>query len=161
MAGDFEEAVRSAEAGLEYAPGDPALLIIKGVGEENLGQAGKAAQDYAQAQAGLETPEEFFLLRGQAYLAANLLDLAERDAEEAVRLNPESAMAYLLAGQIHEVRREFAEAIQYYDTAFETASRNNQPQLEAIARTRTAMVMQMMNMQVTPPVWFETPTPVP
>lgn len=154
---DWQAALGEVDAALQYAPEDPTLHVLKGVVLENLGQETSAEDSYTVAKAYLPGEVEFLLLRAQAYENAGQSDAAMADAQEAVRLDPQSAQGYLLIGGIHESNRRFRDAMTAYDQAFQAADSQGQTELAAIARTRTAMVMQIINQGVDIP----THTPVP
>jgi hypothetical protein len=65
------------------------------------------------------------------------------------------AEAYLLAGQVHEMLGLFREALADYEQAYRAADASEHLELAAMARMRTAMLMQMMNN----PAFSTTPQP--
>jgi tetratricopeptide (TPR) repeat protein len=157
MYGDYADALEEVDAGLRVAPQDPTLLILKGVILEALGRIDEAEHNYEQAEQLVPNPEELLIIRGQAYVMNNLPEKALADALEAIRTNPQSPQAYLLLGQAHEMLYHYAEALKAYDQAYTSAEGSNQLELAALARTRTAMLMQSMNVQMATPAPSLTP----
>jgi tetratricopeptide (TPR) repeat protein len=158
MYGNLEEASQDVEKGLAIAPQDSSLLILKGVILESQNQFEEAQKYYTTASKGV-SKESFYLIRGQAYIMANLLEKAMADSQEAIKNNPDSVQGYLLIGQVNETIGQFKTALDDYNKAYEIADKLKQYELAALARTRMAMLMQSMNTQITPPAWMLTPTP--
>lgn len=156
QSGDLEQALEAVETGLKVDPNEPTLLTFRGIILENQGRVDQAALDFTAAGKGFSSREAFYITRGQGYAMINQLDKALADANAALEADSRSARAYLLIGQVHETQGLFQEAIHDYDKAFEIAEQNDQIELAAIARTRTAMLMQMMSMPQS-----ATQTPVP
>ncbi len=159
MEGDFEQGLADVEQGLAVAPGDPELLTLKGVLQQMLGRADEAKATYAEAAGQFERAEDFYVTRGQMYVMASQPELALADSQEAIRRNADLAQAYLLAGQANEMLGMFQAALDDYDRAYTTAEATENLQLAAMARMRTAMLMQMMGSQSLPtlPVATEAP----
>ena len=155
---DFESALQEVNQGLQIAPQAPELLVLKGIAQEQLGQSAQAAVSFEAAQKGFEQREEFWLVRGQAYLMANLPEKAFADAQAALQANPQSASAYLLRGQVEEVQKKYQDAIDDYNLAYAAANQSRQTELAAIARVRIAYLTQSMGAQSLPEQGI-TPTP--
>lgn len=147
MAGNAQSALEEVEQGLQVDPQDATLLITKGIIHDIQGQPDLAEESFAAALAVSASAEEFYVTRGQAYLMAQQMEKALLDAQEAVKANPNSAQAYLLSGQVYETTNRADAALTDYDKAFEAASQGNQPELAALARMRTAMLLQTMGVQ--------------
>lgn len=159
MSGNYAQGLAEAEAGLAIAPRDPELTTLKGVLQELSGQAAEAEQTYTEAAGLFERREDFHVTRGQAYAMAGQAEKALADALEAIRLNAEMPEAYLLAGQAHEMLMMFQEALEDYDRAYAAAEAADKLQLAAMARMRTAMLMQSMGSQALPTLPSETESP--
>lgn len=160
MYGSLTQAYDDVEKGLAIAPQDPTLLVLKGVILEASNQAEEAKKIFSVASQQV-SPEDFRLLRGQAYIMANQLEKARVDSEEAIRLNPDTIQGYLLLGQVEETTGQFRDALDSYEKAYTNADKRKQYELAALARTRMAMLMQSMNTQITPPGWMQPETPTP
>lgn len=156
---DLTTALNEVNQGLQASPHDPILLIMKGVLLENAGENSQAAQSFEQAKQAIPSQEDFYVERGQDYSLLNQTDKALGDVQSALNLNPNSATAYLLAGQIHETLQKYQEAIDDYNKAFAAAEKSQKTELAALARTRLAMLLQVMHTQLTLPAGEQTPTP--
>lgn len=154
--GEFDEALSAIDEGLKIDPTEPTLLTLRGIILEIKGAEEQAAQDFSLAEQRFASREIFLLTRGEGYAMANQLDKALEDAQEAVRINPQSPRGHLLIGQVYETQKMFQEAVAAYDRAYEAADQTNQLELAAIARARTAFLMQMIGMPSS-----NTPTPAP
>jgi tetratricopeptide (TPR) repeat protein len=150
MSGELDTALDEVEQGLSYVPGDPTLLTLRGVVLESQGDLQGAERDFAAAEQGIGSREDFLTLRGQAYLMIDDTDRALVDAEESVQINPDLARGYLLIGQVNETKGFFAEALASYERAYEAAEKAGQTEMAALSRTRIAMMMQMWNAQISP-----------
>lgn len=156
--GDLPGAMKQADQGLNTAPDDPRLLLLKGVVLEAQHNTADAEQSFSLAQKGMPNREEFLVTRGQYYAMANLPDAALADAAQAVQVNRFSAQGYLLMGQAHEMKTEYRKALDDYDLAYSAANQANQPELAAIARQHTAMLYQMMGAAASQTQTAATPT---
>ena len=154
---NWQAALGEVDAALQIAPDDPTLHVLKGVILENSGQGELAEASFTEAKKYMPGEVEFLLVRAQAYENSGQSEAAMADAQEAVRLDPQSAQGYLVIGGIHESNRRFRDALAAYDQAFQAADAQGQTELAAIARTRTAMVMQVINQGVDIPT--NTPEP--
>ena len=154
--GDLPQALAQVNEGLKAAPTDSRLLTLKGVILEMQGQAAQAQASYAAAQNTATSLEEFYTTRGQFYIMGNLASQALADAQQAVKIDPQSATGYLLMGQSHEMLLQYDAALTDYNHAFDAAGAANTPQLAAVARQRIAMLYQVMGQPSIPDI---TPTP--
>jgi tetratricopeptide (TPR) repeat protein len=148
MDGQYERALEEAEKGLTYVSSDPSLLIYKGVLLEVLGRTDESQQDFAAAQALIENWEDFLVTRAQAYSMVDQMEKARTDVDEAIELNPDFAQAHLLSGQINESTGNMHQALTDYENAYAAAEKSRNFELAAIARTRTAMLMQLINTRI-------------
>lgn len=146
LTGDFSLALSEIDQGLAIAPDELTLLVMRGVVFEASGRGSEAAAAYQAAEQSSESREEFLLARGQAYTLIEWYDAALADAEAAIVENPQSAPAYLLAGQVYEMRQDYFQALDEYEKAARAADALNQAEFAAIARTRIAFVMQTINL---------------
>jgi Tfp pilus assembly protein PilF len=159
LADDFAAAMREVDQGLQIAPQDPNLLVLKGVIQEKQGEQTRAAESFHAAEKGFATQEEFLLMRGQTYMMAKQPEKALADAQAAIQANPQSASAYLLHGQVNEDMQKYKEAMDDYNLAFDAANKAKTPELAALARMHIAMLTQTMNAQIVPePLVTPVPT---
>lgn len=142
---DPVSAMQEVEKGLQVNPTDPSLLMLKGVLLESQGNITGADQAFAAAHQGLPNEEDFLLTRAQTYIFANKVDKALADTQAVIQKNPQSPQAYLLSGQAHEILGQNMAALDDYDKAFQAAEKTGRTELAALARARTAFLMQRMN----------------
>lgn len=161
MAGDLDRALQEVDAGLLAVPQDPSLLVLKGVVLDGMGKVTEAQEVFKAAEDLTPNKDEFYITRGQYYSLANQMDKALSDAQAAIAINPDSAQGFLLAGQVYEFQKKYQDALDAYDQAFEVSDKEKQYELSALAKVRIAMLMQSMNVEITPPDWLLTPTPTP
>ncbi|MEW5961238.1 MAG: tetratricopeptide repeat protein [Chloroflexota bacterium] len=137
-AGNLEAALEAVTSGLAKAPGDPNLMLFQGVLLDLIGEKTKAAENFAQVQAGLDNRFEFFLRRSQLYLQVNRPEQAETDAQAAVALDDSSAAAWLLLGQALESQNRGFEAVSAYEKAGQLAFESGDSQVVVMARLALA-----------------------
>lgn len=133
-ASNYREALTFIEQGLVKVPGDPGLLIFKGVLHEQLGQEAEASRSFAEAQRILGDPLNFYLSRSQLELGLNQLAKAETDARTALELDENSAKAWLLLGQALELQDKRFAAMTAYEKAGDLALANGEDEVVVIAR---------------------------
>jgi tetratricopeptide (TPR) repeat protein len=160
LSGDFAKALDEVDQGLTIVPQDPTLLILKGVILDGLGREAEAQATFNAASPKV-SKEDFYLLRGQAYILANLTEKALSDSQSAIKENPDSIQGYMLLGQVNEMIGQSRTALDNYEKAYSLADQQKQYELAALVRTRMAMLMQSMNTQITPPAWMLAPTDTP
>jgi cytochrome c-type biogenesis protein CcmH/NrfG len=159
--GDLQKALPEVEQGLQAAPEDPELLILKGCLLNLIpGRESEAQAVFDQAEKIVADHEMFLLQRAQTYFVFNKFDIAQTDAQQAVDLNPKSAKGYLVLGQILESQREMDKAYAAYEKASSLASENDDSVIAAQARIKMGMVMQLMGVNMFEPTGI-TPTPTP
>lgn len=97
-AGRLSEALKSAHAAVAADANDPVAWFYRGWVRQMMGDNEKAMLDLAQAEHLGLAEETLYRLRAEALIALKRYDAAWRDADMAVRLNPEFAAAYYLRG---------------------------------------------------------------
>ncbi len=140
-AGNNEQALVELEQGLTKVPNDPELLLIKGLVEERLGDSTAAARSLAQAETGMNNPLVFNLTRGQLYVQFNQLPQAETAVRAALKIDENSARAWLLLGQVLEGQSQRAEALAAYEKAGNLAQANNEDEIFVMTRMALARLM--------------------
>jgi tetratricopeptide (TPR) repeat protein len=132
--GNYQEGLDAVEKGLAIVPDDPALLLIKGVLLENLGQAEAAAQSFEQARQNVSKPIDFYIGRGQLYIRTNQPIKTEEDARAALAIDDKAALPWLLLGQALESQGQRFESISAYEQASELALENGDNEIVVLAR---------------------------
>lgn len=152
--GNYEGALAAVEKGLAVVPDDANLLTFKGILEELLGQEGEAAQTFQAAQANLaDDPTAFYLGRSQLYLRVGEIEKAKADVEQALAIDEESALGWLMLGQVFESQNERLESMSAYERASELALADNNFQVVVLAR------LGLGRMGMMPPPLEGTATP--
>lgn len=137
-AGDYDTALAALEEGLRTATGDPGLLIFQGVVQQARGDTAAAERSFEQAQAGLNDPLYFYLVRSQMALRLNQPENAAADARAALELDENSARAWLLLGQALETQDQKMQALMAYDRAGNLALDSGDNEVYVIARMALA-----------------------
>lgn len=157
--GDFQAGLNEVDKGLQAAPNNPELLVLKGcILTQIKGKESDAAQVFALAETKLGDRELFLLTRSQTYSILGFADSGIADAQAAIALNPKSAKGYMLLGQGLEAKNDLSGAYNAYDRSSQLGNENNDPTTAAQARIKMGMMMQSMNILSTP---SETITPTP
>lgn len=149
--GDFRAALAEFEAAAAITPDDPALWVWLGVLHVELDELDEAQEAFDTARSLYETETDFLLNRGMAYLDAGDLDRAHADVEQVVVMDPQLAAGYYVRAGVFVEREDYATAVDDLDRTAELAQAAGDSQLEATARVRRAMVMQLwFGQQATP-----------
>lgn len=133
-AGNYRQALAMIEQGLAQVPGDPDLLLLRGVVQEALGDETAADASFKQAQAGLNGSSNFYLARSQLQLRVGQAAKAEHDARAAIDLDKNSAWAWFLLGQALEAQNKPAEAFPAYQKASELGLESGDSEVVVLAR---------------------------
>ncbi|MBN1219212.1 MAG: tetratricopeptide repeat protein [Anaerolineae bacterium] len=141
--GDYAGALTVLDEGLAQAPGNPSLLIFKGVVQQALGQEEAATQTFTEVRALMPNVKEFYLARAQLYLRMNQPERAEQDARAALELDEEFARSWLILGQSLEGQNKLTEAMSAYETAGPLAFEHNENEVYVLSRLALARVSQM------------------
>ncbi|HEY9076413.1 MAG TPA: hypothetical protein VIO61_07705 [Anaerolineaceae bacterium] len=147
---DYRAALSEAEKGLEIVPNDTEFLMLKGVLHQILGETVQAEETYRKVEPLLGSRLQFLVLRSQTFLGAGEAKLALEDAQAAIALDPNSAMANLVAGSASEALGEKQQAARYFEEASRLANEQGLDELNALARVRLAYLLQGMSTIPTP-----------
>ena len=147
LQGDIAGALSEVEQALAVAPGEPNLVILKGVLQQELGQSAVSGDTFAAAEAAFDNREDFLLARARAYLLLDQPEAAVADAQAVVELNPESAAGYVLLGRAYEQMEDYLEAIFAYEQAIDLAEEQGDFQLAGTARINVGILMQRFQAQ--------------
>lgn len=155
--GDLNGALAAAEAGSAEFPENTELLLWRAVLLGQLGRTAEAEQVRASARA-LYTDEAAFLIASsEVRLRAGDLNGAYAEARQATTLAPDNAYAYLALGGAHQARGEINAASDAFGAAARLAAEQKNVELEAVAKVRLAMLLQMAPMAPQP----AQPSPTP
>ncbi|MGE3303197.1 MAG: hypothetical protein AB7M12_08790 [Hyphomonadaceae bacterium] len=100
-----KEAIEDFGHALKYAPSEADLFIDRARAHAMLGDWRNAEIDLTHALDARPGDVLALRLRAEARLQQNVLDLAEKDAADAVRLAPKDVDALLVQGRVREARR--------------------------------------------------------
>jgi regulator of sirC expression with transglutaminase-like and TPR domain len=139
--GNLEAALAKYQALRELIPDDPEAYLRQGALYQVLDREEEAAQAFAYAQALLADQTEFFVQRGMIYLELGQLEFAQADAKEALSLNPESAMAYLILASVYESWGQMSKAIDHLEQAATLANAQGNDDLYVLIRYRQGLLM--------------------
>jgi predicted Zn-dependent protease len=135
--GDFEAALEAIESGLAKVPGEPGLVLFKGVLQERLGRNAEAMETLAQAEIAFGNPVSYHLTRAQLLLRVNQPEQAEQDVRTVLEIDQELPGAWLILAQALELQGKTFEAVQAYQTAGELAF--DQGNNEVVVLSRLAL----------------------
>jgi tetratricopeptide (TPR) repeat protein len=156
--GDYQAALAEVEKGLIKAPGDSDLLVLKGTLLTLIGGRDPEAEAaFREAEKAMGKLEYVYLMRAQNLSILGKPALAQSNAEEAIRINPESAQGYLILGQALEDQRDLEGAYQSYEKASTLSNDNNDPTVTAQARMKMGILLQSMGMDSLNPAPMATP----
>lgn len=132
--GEYDEALAAVEESLKVVPGDPGLLILKGIFLEVTGEEAEALRTFDQSQQNLNDPGNFHIARGQLYFRIGELEKAEADARTAIEIDDTAPRAWFLLGQTLEFQGKKFRAIPAYQQAGELALNSGDDQIIVLAR---------------------------
>ncbi len=138
---DFTTARALVEDGLVRTDNAVELLVWASVIAEREGDTAAAATYWDQALAADVPPDRLWVARGNNRFRAGDLDGAECAALTTLELEETNAQAHFLIASIAETRGEIDRAIDYFNSTYDLAERN-QPQLAVIARVRMGNMLQ-------------------
>ncbi len=153
--GTPEKALEFVEQALVISPEDEHLLILYGVASKLTDRMERAETSFTKALDIIGDKVDFLASRSQVYLAAGMPELALNDADQALLLNPESAIASYQKGLATNALGDTRSALQALENAANYASEEGNVELEAIARIQMAYLSTTFNM----PQLQLTPTP--
>ncbi len=139
--GNFQAALDDYREASQVDPSDGSLRIWVAVLADRVGDAEESKEATAAARK-LLPGANFYIRRGYVYLDLGSLDKAAADLERAIELDPSSAMAYYLHGNVMAAQRHVQKAIADYDKAAELAKAQGDARMEGLARIQKAYVLQ-------------------
>lgn len=141
MAGDYAAALDFAAAARSSVPHSVELAIWEAVLTERTGDLARSEELLAEAQTLIDDEELFWILTGNTRFQAADLAGADRAAQRALELNPDSAQAFFLLGNLAESTGDRRLAIDLFTHTSELAEAED-PQLSVIAKVRLAQLLQ-------------------
>jgi tetratricopeptide (TPR) repeat protein len=141
---DYESALIYLNIALDEVPGDPSLLLMRGVFYDLLEQREQADSDFGNAQTALNDPIGFYLGRGQVYMRTLQFAKAEEDAQAILAVNEARPEAWLLLAQALESQGRRLLAMDAYERAGELALDSGQNEIVVMARLGLGRVSGMM-----------------
>lgn len=145
--GDLMAALAEFEAAAALTPDDPDPWLWQGVIHFELNELDDAQVAFDTARALYETDSNFLLARGVAYLHVGDLAAASADAEQSIVESPHSGWGYYLRASVAVQQGDYNTAIADLERAETLARVAEDVQLEALARTQRANVIQLQMSQ--------------
>jgi tetratricopeptide (TPR) repeat protein len=142
--GDLRTALEDFDAATELTPDDPEPWLWKGALHNQLGEAAKAREAFAQAEPLYDTTVDFILNRGRVYLQAGDVERAKADVRTALDLDPMSDWGYYLRAGIAIRENDYDAALADLERAAQLAEAHGNGRLQAMATTQRAQLIQML-----------------
>jgi tetratricopeptide (TPR) repeat protein len=98
LANDNARAVKDETAAIALAPGNPDLLVDRGVILASTGKYWEAVDDFSKAHDMADGRADILVFRATAYRMLKSFDLAQDDLDRAIELQPKNPDAYLERG---------------------------------------------------------------
>ncbi len=156
-AGDYSTALDTANQGLTIATNDPTLVILKAIAQLKMGNATEAKLTFSQAEQMLGNQETLLLDRAITYIRIGDFQSALTDAQDAIKINPQSAEAYFYQATAYQNLGQDSAAYQSFDTASTLAENEGNTQLVATIRINMALLLQQLDVQISTPQTTGTP----
>ena len=106
LANDNKSALKDQNAAIKLAPQNVDLLTDRGVVLASTGKYWDAIDDFNKAHDLARSRADILVYRASAYRLLQTLDLANDDINEALRLDPTDADAYLERGIIRQLKKD-------------------------------------------------------
>ena len=140
--GDLRAALDAFKAATALTPDDPKMWTWQGVLHTKLGEEEEAQAAFDEAYSLYGTEASFLLDRSIAYVRLGDLDAASDDVEQVIADDPQLGWAYYVRSGLNVERGDCFAASADLEQAAELANEAGETQLEALARTQRAMVLQ-------------------
>ena len=142
--GEVESALAYLNQALAIRPADDRLLIQHGVVAQLNKDNVLAEESFSKAQQVIGDEVEFLVSRSQVYLTAGLPEYALQDAEQAILINPESAIAHYHKGLAANALGDPQTAFLSLEAAANYAHQEGKIELEGMSRIQIAYLSQNM-----------------
>lgn len=143
MEGRYAEAIPFIAANVEMDPENAEWYIRLGVLSELTGNAERAQWSYARGKELASSEGGFFEQRAGFFYEAHQYERVLEDAQEAVRLAPDSALAHLMLGRALAGLTRYNEASKAYEKALELAETTD-PHLSVMVKIELGYLLQAM-----------------
>ena len=140
--GDPQSALEFLEQALVIRPDDDRLLILHGVAAQLTDNKVLAEESFEKARNVIGDEVNFLATRAQVYLAAGLPEYTLQDAEQAILIKPESAIAHYHKGLAANALGDTQTAFLSLEAAANFASKEGHIELEGMARIQMAYLSQ-------------------
>jgi tetratricopeptide (TPR) repeat protein len=139
---DLNSALQVLDQAAGQFPNDGEILLWRGAVLTRLNRQQDAQAAFAAARATYASEAEYLVNKAQVRTQAGDVNGGYADAQQAVKVAPDYAQAYLVLGGVQEMMGQTSAAVDSYSTAASLAGAQGNTQLEAIAKIRMAMLMQ-------------------
>lgn len=116
---NYREAIKKYSEAIAVLPNNPYAHYSKGYSHYNLGEYDQAIIDFSTALEQGYRPLDVYTVRWQAYYWRKDYDLALKDIQAALQIQPSSAYFNLAAGDVYRAKQDFRNALQHYTRATE------------------------------------------
>ncbi|MGQ9666879.1 MAG: tetratricopeptide repeat protein, partial [Anaerolineae bacterium] len=144
LKGQWAEAIPFLEENIRLDPQNAEWHIRLGVLAEISGDTARAREAFSRGRQLTGDEAVFLIERSQYYNEINAFAQALADAEEAVRLDPDSAIAYLMMGRALAGLQRYPEAVTAYQQAVALAEKAD-PTLYVTAKVELGYLLQSLS----------------
>jgi len=142
VSGDYAAAIAEYERAVAVDPGDGRVQTQLGVLYEMEGRTQEAEAAFAAAEAAIGGRADYLVVLSQTYQGLADGEAAMGAVQEAIELEPDFALAYMIRGGLHEQMDRSEEAIDDYESAAYLAQEQGNDQLYVVAKVRLGMMLQ-------------------
>ncbi|MBI5622893.1 MAG: tetratricopeptide repeat protein [Elusimicrobia bacterium] len=128
---DYYSAVMALQDGMDEAPPDPYIFLVRGDAHHNVGQYDRAVVEYTKALEMDGTVTDAFLARSAAFVAQDSFDAAWQDLRSALELEPKDADILVRLATLHTSRRDYRAALESATKALKLAPESASAHLRA------------------------------
>lgn len=128
------EALKDLDEALTLEPGNFVATFLRGNAEYNLGQYGKAQDDYASMLRTNPRSQDAMFGLAKVAVKQNNLGVAADYANRAVELSPNISDVYMQRGEVNELANNTSGAVTDYITAISTDSENTAHALRRLVK---------------------------
>lgn len=143
LKGQWAEAIPFMEENIRLDPQNAEWYIRLGALAEISGDTAKAQEVFSRGRQLIGDESAFLIERSQYYNEVDAIAQALSDAEAAVRLRPDSAMAYLMMGRALAGLQRYPEAVTAYEQAVALAEKTD-PTLYVMVKVELGYLLQSL-----------------